>query len=153
MAEAVNRTRHGDIVKQALAGAVVEGEVVQLSDGRAGVAQAAFGAAVEGNYAITGVHDFLKDSITAFTLGEAVFWDVSENEATDQANADEAGVDFFLGNAEAVTLAGDATVRVNLRKGLGGAAFVVDGSDAGTTQTLANALKDIAIKNGDMEPL
>lgn len=153
MAEAVNRTRHGDIVKQTFVAATVEGEVLKLSDGRAGVSQSAFAANAEGSFAISGVHDFLKDSITAFTLGEEVFWDVSENEATDQANADEAGVDFFLGNAEAVTLAGDATVRVNLRRGLGAAAFVVDGSDAGTTQTLANALKDIAIKNGDMEPL
>ncbi len=151
MAQAVNRTRHGDIVKESLVAAVSEGDVEQMQDGRAGVAQSDFDANAQGNYAITGVHDFLKDG-NAVTKGDPMFWDVSANVAVSQANADEAGVDFFLGFAEEAALAGDATTRVNLRRGLGAAAFVVDGSDLGTTQTLANALKQIAIKNGDMDP-
>lgn len=152
MAQAINRTRHGDLVDETLAAAVSEGDVEQLQDGRVGIAQADYAANAEGSYAITGIHEVLKNTSTAFDKGEDVYWDVSANEATDQAGATEAGVDFFLGFAEKAQLAADTTVRVVLRGGIAGD-FVVDGSDAGTTQTLANALKAILIENGLMDPV
>lgn len=88
-----------------------------------------------------GVFSFPKKASLAVSAGEPVFWDADPGEITKTA-----GDGFFVGFATEAAGGPATTVKVVIANGPQTAAAVADvstanGSDAATTQALANALK------------
>lgn len=87
--------------------AVAAGEVIVLN-GIAFVAHGAIASGDRGTLVASGVFDFTKQSGVTFSVGDAVYWDDSNN----YANKTTTGA--YLGIAVAAAASGDATVRVRL---------------------------------------
>ncbi len=121
--------------------AVVESGTVIALGNRIGIVQGEIEASGKGSLVIEGVHILAKKAATAFTAGQPVFWDADPGELTDLA-AD--GV--FAGYVPYAAGSSDATAYVLLVSPplvmpVQAAVATADGSDAATTQALANALK------------
>lgn len=121
--------------------AIASGEPIFVG-GIKGVALADIANNATGPVHTEGVFTLTKKASLAISEGDSLFWDVDPGEITKTA-AD--GV--FIGVAAAAAGSSDATVNVLLVQGAGvPAAYVAaistaDGSDAATTQALANATK------------
>lgn len=98
------------------------------------------GADVEAD--LEGVFDLTRETgAGAWTVGLDIFWDNSNKRATHVSTGNKR-----IGTAVKAALTGDATGQVRLEPGARKAATVAaiataDGSDAATTQALANATK------------
>ncbi len=92
------------------------GEVIQLPDGRAGVAAALAGVADGDNAALmtAGVFTLAKTSGVVILDGDRLYWDRSANTATPLQAA--AGADFPIGVAVGDAASADTTVRCDLNK-------------------------------------
>lgn len=112
MAEALLRYSHGE-AKFTAATTYASGQIIQLSDGRAGVI-AGLNAIASGD-AVTaytaGVFAVATASATTFSKGDPVYWDDSASVAV--ATPGEAA-DVFLGLAMDACANGDTTVAVDL---------------------------------------
>lgn len=120
--------------------AIASGDPIFVG-GIKGVALADIANGATGPVRTEGVFTLAKKASLAISEGDILFWDVTPGEITKTA-AD--GV--FIGYAEAAAGSSDTTVEVLLTQGGGVSANVAaistaDGSDAATTQALANATK------------
>lgn len=111
-----------------------------------------------GELARCGVYEFTKAAPLAVAHGDNVFWNTTDKKVTKTAS------DKYLGVAFKAAASNDTTIQVQIADAGGEinkAAFVAqvttaNGSDAATTQALANALKttmnDVltALKNADL---
>ena len=88
--------------------AVTEGTVVVQED-LVGVAVRDIAANELGAIYIAGSMDFPKTAATAYTAGKKVYWDVADEEATED---DDTGTNKQIGKVEQSALAADTTVRV-----------------------------------------
>lgn len=106
-----------------------------------GVAQVAALNTVSVPIMTEGVHVLPKTSAQAHAAGDQIYWDDTNH------RCDNTNVGPLIGVAEAAAANPSATTQVKLRGLAQGVAASVaaiataDGSDAGTTQTLANATK------------
>lgn len=92
--------------------AVLGGDVIQVLGTKwAGVVVRDTAASVEGAAYIQGVFRVNKNTSDAFVAGEEVQWDISANEAVNEASIDG---DFFIGLATKIAGASDADVEVLL---------------------------------------
>lgn len=101
-------------VDHTASGAVTAGDVLQLSDGRAGVALADIADTKVGSLYTEGHFDFASDTATTFTKGEIVWWDDSANLAVNFSGADRTAGDFPVGPALKAKISGDLVVRVDM---------------------------------------
>lgn len=88
------------------------GDVVQLN-GIIGVVVTDLEAGQLGALQVEGIVSVAKDTSTAFAAGEAVFWDVADNEANDDTG------NPYMGVAVADAASSDATVKVKLLHAMG----------------------------------
>lgn len=95
MAEATRR-HDGNLYDIVAENSLSEGQVIQLSDGRAGYAYNSITASDPGQIQTTGVARITKASSIVFLAGDEVYWDHSANEATYKPVNDR---DFFVGTA------------------------------------------------------
>ena len=75
----------GNIIDYTPGADVAAGEVVVQGE-LVGVARQVILANALGALAISGVFKFAKDNATAFAVGVLVYWDVADNEATEDAD-------------------------------------------------------------------
>lgn len=99
--------------------AKVSGDVVLLSDGRAGSVKTDLAASEKGSVYTRGIFDLVAGSAVVFSAGEPVFWDYSANTAINKKDAAETE-DFFVGTAVAAKASGETVVRVDLNEKAGG---------------------------------
>jgi predicted RecA/RadA family phage recombinase len=106
MPQAIYRD-HGDEIRvAAAAGALADGDVVQIA-GLAGVVEGPVVLGDPYNVRIKGQWDVASASATTFAIGAVVEWDDTNNLAV----ASGAG-DFVLGNAAKAKISGETVVRV-----------------------------------------
>lgn len=110
MAEATFR-QEGRLLDYTPAAAVTGGEVLQLPDGRAGVAPRDIATGVLGAIETGGIHRVAKTASINILDGGRVYWDHSANTATFRSVNDR---DFFIGVAVGDSLAAATYVDVNL---------------------------------------
>lgn len=110
MAEA-NNVQSAHIINYTATSAVVAGQVIQLPDGRAAVAQDGYGAGVLGSYQVSGIAEVAKTATMVMLPGSELFWDASANAAHLLFGNDK---DFFLGVCTADAASAATTVKVNL---------------------------------------
>lgn len=91
------------------ASALTAGQVVQLSDGRAGVTPVDVAASERGALQVEGVYTVAKTASVVITDGQPVYWDHSANSATYTTANDR---DFFLGVAVGDAASADTTMKV-----------------------------------------
>lgn len=91
--------------------AVTATEIVQLTDGRAGVVVADLAANQKGSVYTAGIFDVYAASATTFTAGDPVYWDASASAAVDTPAAAD---DVYLGLAVAAKASGVYYVRTEL---------------------------------------
>lgn len=104
--------KSGQFIDYTPVSALDAGQVIQLGDGRAAVAEVAIAAGVKGQVAISGIFKVTKTTSMAFLEGGRVFWDHSANKAHFKKVNDR---DFYLGTAAFDQLTESATyVYVNL---------------------------------------
>lgn len=137
-----NYVQAGEIMEYANGGtAISSGDTVVIGN-RVGVAITDIAATTgTGSVALTGVYSMAKDPDEAFSQGDLLFYDSSDDTYTKTATGNKhAGVAFEAAASDATTckvlltpLPKQATVIA--------AVATADGSDAATTQALANALK------------
>lgn len=135
----------GDVIDYTAGATIVSGQVIEFGE-MIGIAVADIANGAVGPVQIVGVFEVTKVGSQAWSQGDRVFWDNANSRFTKTAAAD---ADIVAGFAiEAVASgAGDTTGKVLLVPGMGRRAAAVadeataDGSDAATTQALANALK------------
>lgn len=132
----------GSVIEVTAGAAITSGDPV-LSGSIFGVAtnSAAIGEVVA--VRVVGVYSLAKATGAAWSLGDRLFWDATNKVLTKTASANTPA-----GFAYADALSADATglLMLTSNEGFNQAANVAaiataDGSDAGTTQTLANATK------------
>ncbi len=111
MSEATFRSAAGILPLTAVA-ATLAGEIVQLADGRAAVAQCDLAADELGSQLVEGNFDVNAATGVTFLIGEQIFWDVSANTAIN--SEDTALADFCIGRATKAKLDGELVVRVDL---------------------------------------
>jgi len=87
------------------------GEVISLDDGRAAVAASDIAASVQGAGYTRGVFDFASASATTFSLGDPVWWDISDNLAV---TAPTEAADLYLGLCVKAKVATETVVRTEL---------------------------------------
>jgi predicted RecA/RadA family phage recombinase len=108
-AEAIYR-QDGDVIDYTPAADVSAGEVIQLRDGRAGVAPVDIASGVLGCLQVCGIVRLLKTASICILDGGKVYWDHSANKAHFKAVNDR---DFYVGAAVGDSLV-DGTVDVAL---------------------------------------
>lgn len=104
----------GTEVQYLAGGALLDGEVVQVADGRAGVITGAGTGAASGEKVtaqVGGVVDLLTATGATFEAGERVWWDGTNLEVVAQGDAD---ADFYLGVTVAAKASGPTVVGVAL---------------------------------------
>lgn len=104
----------GDIISFATVAAVSAGEVLQVPDGRAGVAIDAAAAGALVSCQIRGIQNLTKTTNEIIVPGQRVYWDASTSKATTVPPI-TAG-DFFVGCCAADAAAADATVQVAMNE-------------------------------------
>jgi len=95
MPEATKR-HNGELIEITPAVSLALGEVVQISDGRAGYAETSITAGDPGEVRVRGVARLTKTTSVVILSGGAVYWDYSANSATYKPVNDQ---DFFVGVA------------------------------------------------------
>lgn len=113
MAEA-NSYQQGDIISFATVAAVSAGEVLQVPDGRAGVAIATTAAAGTVSCEITGIKKMAKTANEIYVPGQRLYWDASASKVT--AVPPITAADFFVGCAANDAAAADTDAQVALNK-------------------------------------
>lgn len=93
--------------------AVSAGQVVQLSDGRAGVVCTDLVADELGSVHTDGIFTVAKTTSMVLLEGGRVFWDASANKAHFRTVNDK---DFYIGTVAEDAASADTTVKVNLNK-------------------------------------
>lgn len=91
--------------------AVTGGQVVQLSDGRAGVVPTDLAASELGSASTEGIYTVTKAADLVWVDGQEVWWDHSANAAVLQPAGDK---DFYLGTAYGDATAAATTAKVQL---------------------------------------
>lgn len=102
-----------DVVDFAAPAALVNGQVLQLPDGRAGVVSGAGAGVASGDIAgalVQGIIRFAKTASIVILAGQEVWWDISENKAIHSS----VGGDFPIGVAVTAATAAATTVDVSL---------------------------------------
>lgn len=112
MAEATN-VQCAENYYYTVTAAVVAGQVIQLPDGRAGVAVDGYAAGVLGAFQVSGIATVAKTLTMVMLPGSELFWDASADKAHLLHANDK---DFFLGTCVADTLSADTTVKINLNQ-------------------------------------
>src|SRR5689334_19280205 len=112
MAEAVT-VQAGSIVKYTVTAAVVAGQVIQLPDGRAGVAVDGYSAGTLGEFMTESIFEVAKTATMVMLPGSELYWDASADAAHLLFGNDK---DFFLGTCYDDALSADTTVKVDLNK-------------------------------------
>lgn len=112
MAEAVY-VQEGRTLDYTPVAAMNAGQVVQLSDGRAGIVTTELDAAQLGSVHTDGVFTLLKTASINLLAGGRVYWDHSANTATFRPVNDK---DFYVGTVVEDSLAAATTVKVHLNK-------------------------------------
>jgi predicted RecA/RadA family phage recombinase len=103
---------HGDTIKYTPSGAAVSaGEVIVVGEFVA-VARNDIADGEEGVLYVVGVYEVDKEDSTTFTAGQIVYWDASENEASD---TDDSGTNKKMGIAVAAQAGTEATDKVQVR--------------------------------------
>lgn len=110
MADAFTLSR-GELVTITAENAIAEGEVYQLSDGRAGYADKAIAAGDPGQIRVSGIARIVKLSGIVLLDGDECFWDASASNAHFKTVNDR---DFFLGTVQGDTTSTQTTVDVAL---------------------------------------
>ena len=87
---------------------VVQGTVVVQED-LVGVMVRATATGKVGALAIAGIWDFPKTAVTAYTVGKPVYWDVADEEATEDSDT---GTNKQIGKVAASALSADTVVSV-----------------------------------------
>lgn len=101
------------IVPFTVTAAVEAGQVIQLPDGRAGVAIDGYAAGVLGSFKVRGRHRVAKTTSMVMLPGSELFWDASANKAHLLFGNDK---DFFLGSCLDDAAAADTEVDVLLNE-------------------------------------
>jgi len=139
-----NFIQDGETLEYTNAGsAIASGDVVVVGK-LVGIAATDIAASTGvGTVYLEGVFNVPKNNSLAITQGDQVFWDASPGEVTKTAT------DYPMGTAHEDAAADATTVNVKLAAGVDStpqaavvaAISTADGSDAATTQALANATK------------
>ena len=140
-----NFIQEGEIIEFANSGsAIASGDVVVIGE-MVGVACGNIATGESGPVETCGVFELAKATGSAWTIGQKLFWDKTNLRFTGTASSD---ADLVAGYAFKAADSADATGYVKLcgpavPKVVAAVAAeaTVDGSDAATTQALANALK------------
>ena len=111
MSEATFRSARGILPLTAVL-AMLAGELVQLADGRAAVAQCDLAAGELGSQLVEGNFDVNAATGVTFLIGEHIFWDVSANLAINSEDTELA--DFCIGRATKAKISGELVVRLEL---------------------------------------
>jgi predicted RecA/RadA family phage recombinase len=109
MAEAVSY-QQGDIISFTTVAAVSAGEVLQVPDGRVGVAIAARDAGELASCEITGIKKLAKTANEIYVPGQRLYWDASASAVT--AVPPITAADFFVGCATNDAAAADTVAEV-----------------------------------------
>ena len=110
MAEALY-LQDGNSIDWTPTAAVTAGEILQISDGRAGFAPTAIGAGIQGAVQVTGLATVAKTATMVMLKGSRVWWDHSANAAHLLQVNDK---DFFLGTVQEDAASAATTVIVSL---------------------------------------
>lgn len=113
MPEAVTH-QQGDIISFTSVAAVSAGEVLQVPDGRAGVAIAATGAGLLASCQITGIFKMEKTTNEIYVPGQRLYWDASASKVT--AIPPVTAADYFVGCAANDAAAADSTAEVAINQ-------------------------------------
>lgn len=139
----INFIQEGDVLEYSNAGSAIESGDVVVVGNRVGVAIADISASTgKGSLRMKGVHYLAKTTSQAWTIGDTLFWDTSTLKLTNvpTANTKLAGYAFIA--AGAADTYGYCNIGDSYNTVASEAAVATaDGSDAATTQALANALK------------
>jgi len=111
VAEAQLYQEGNDTADYTAVAAVEDGDVVQHSDGRAGVVPTDLAAAGVGSISTEGIYTVVKATSIVWVDGMELWWDHSANAAVAQPANDK---DFYLGVAVGDVAAATATGKVNL---------------------------------------
>lgn len=105
--------QEGDIISFTTVAAVAAGEVLQVPDGRAGIAVDAAGAAALATVQICGIVKMAKTTNEIYVPGQRLYWDASASKVT--AVPPITAADFFVGCAadDATASATEAAVALN----------------------------------------
>lgn len=125
------------------ASAVTGGEVIQLADGRAAVAQRDIAAGILGSVQTDGVHTVTKTSGIVILDGGRVYWDVSASSAT--FKADSGTQDFYIGTAVGDAASADTTMKVALNCC---PRYIIDNREGTWTTEATNGLGVTAMSGG-----
>lgn len=112
MAEATN-VQAAQVINFTPTAAVVAGQVIQLPDGRAGVAQDAVAAGALGAFQVSGIAYVAKTTTMVMLPGSELFWDASADAAHLLFGNDK---DFYLGVCTADAASAATGVYVNLNQ-------------------------------------
>lgn len=104
----------GEVVQFATVAAVSAGEVLQVPDGRAGIAVDTVGAGDACAVQIAGVVKLTKTALEIYVPGQRIYWDASASSTT--AVPPVTAADFFVGCAADDAAAADATAKIDLNK-------------------------------------
>lgn len=110
MAEAY-LSQDGDLIDFTPTAAVSAGEVIQLPDGRAGVAPTAIAAGVLGAIQVDGIATVAKTTSMVMLPGSELYWDASAGKAHLLHGNDK---DFYIGVCQKDAASSDTTVKVAL---------------------------------------
>lgn len=104
----------GDIITFTTVAAVSAGEVLQVPDGRAGIATNGPAAGEDVSCEITGIKKLAKTANEIYVPGQRLYWDASASKVT--AVPPVTAADFFVGCAVLDAAASDTTAKVDLNK-------------------------------------
>lgn len=106
--------KDGDIISFTTVGAVSVGEVLQVPDGRAGVAIDTYAAGALASCQIEGIFKVAKTDLEIYVPGQRLYWDASASKVT--AVPPITAADYFVGCATADAAAADTVAYVDLNK-------------------------------------
>lgn len=106
--------QNGDIISFTTVAAVSAGEVLQVPDGRVGVAVNGPAAGETVSCQITGIHKLAKTDLEIYVPGQRLYWDASASKVT--AVPPITAADFFVGCCAVDAAASDTTAQVDLNK-------------------------------------
>lgn len=104
----------GETITFETVAAVTAGEVLQVPDGRAGVAVNGPAAGEDCSCQICGIHKLAKTTNEIYVPGQRLYWEASASKVT--AVPPITAADFFVGCAVLDAAAADATAQVDLNK-------------------------------------
>ena len=90
--------------------AVTAGDVILVGE-KIAVAKHDIAANADGTLAAEGTFDFPKTAATVYAVGVKVYWDVADQEATED---DDTATNRLIGYVSVAALSGDALVRCHL---------------------------------------